>query len=326
LPQPAWLSKNLLHLAGANQGDPTSIAIIYFRGSQNPDDEDAGLRSLSQGQASLLLKSRDSEGLVGVPGKDLLAFVERTPMIESGLLRSSLFLGSSTSLAGADPVLVVDSQESLGIVPIAIRMDGEAAVGVWYTQRPYGIGGEILFDPLGGLWFLDLTTSTSSEVLSNSQSLLGFSPSQQWLAAGGRGPDQPDFQLVDLVSQEARSIQIKPENDRGAGMVVFSPGDTRLAWLEASGSLSKEDFHATLRVSDLKGNSVVDYPQEYFIKTAGLGQAVWLSPLGWLDETSLLVEVRSMGKDSQSVILRLDSQADQVSRVAGGTFCGFLYP
>ena len=221
LPQPAWLSKNLLHLAGANQGDPTSIAIIYFRGSQNPDDEDAGLRSLSQGQASLLLKSRDSEGLVGVPGKDLLAFVERTPMIESGLLRSSLFLGSSTSLAGADPVLVVDSQESLGIVPIAIRMDGEAAVGVWYTQRPYGIGGEILFDPLGGLWFLDLTTSTSSEVLSNSQSLLGFSPSQQWLAAGGRGPDQPDFQLVDLVSQEARSIQIKPENDRGAGMVVF---------------------------------------------------------------------------------------------------------
>ena len=96
--------------------------------------------------------------------------------------------------------------------------------------------------------------------------------------------------------------------------------------MEASGSLSKEDFHATLRVSDLKGNSVVDYPQEYFIKTAGLGQAVWLSPLGWLDETSLLVEVRSMGKDSQSVILRLDSQADQVSRVAGGTFCGFLYP
>jgi hypothetical protein len=220
----------------------------------------------------------------------------------------------------------VDNQESMELVPLAIRMTGEAPTGVWYTQRPYGIGGEILFDPLQGLMYMDMNMAASVEILPQTAGLLGLSPSQAWFAYSDPANGLNGFMIRKLSSGKEIAFQSLPGSDRGSGVVVFSPGDTRLAWLEASGSLSEDNFHATLRVAGLDGVGSIDYPQESFYKTAGLGQAIWLAPLGWLDEKNLLLSVRSMGKDSQAVILNLEPQSGQLTNLAQGTFCAFLYP
>lgn len=326
IPEQAWISKNTLHIAGPNTGN-SNIPLIFFQPSIDGNCDTCGLWLAKDEQSSQLMHFNDIEALVGVPGSDLVVLVERLPQPESGILRSSMFLGDPSSLLSAQPVLVVDSSESLGIVPIAIRMESGSPTGIYYTQRPFGIGGEILFDPLMGLFYLDLATNSTSEVLPSLFAFSSISQSQILVAYSERGTGiDGGIKIRDIGSQEEKFFQVLPDSDRGAGMVVISPDDTRLAWLEARGSLSQDNFHATLRVASMDGKSIQEFPQEQFIKTAGLGEAIWVTPLGWLDNNSLLVGVRSMGKDSQAANLRLDILTGQVTYLAPGLFMGFLYP
>jgi len=326
LPARAWVSKDTLHIAGANTGSP-NFPLIYFQPSFEGNCDGCGLWLLGHDQSNQLLHFNEIEALVGVPAADLVAFVERLPQPESGILRSSMYLGTPSSLPTSQPVLVVDSKESLGIVPIAIRMTSHAAAGIYYTYRPYGIGGEILFDPRMGLSYLDLATNKTSEILPEQTRFSNLSPSMNLAAYSvGMTGEVAGFKILDLGSGQEMFFQALPDSDRGAGMVVISPDDTRLAWLEARGSLTEDNFHAILRVASMDGKSMQDYPQENFIKTAGLGVAIWVTPLGWLDNSNLLVGVRSMGKDSQAANLRLDVLTGGITFLAPGLFCGFLYP
>jgi hypothetical protein len=326
IPKQAWTSKNTLHIVGPYTGS-SNIPLIYFQPSIDGNCDTCGLWLVKDEQTSQLMHLNDIEALVGVPGSDLMVFVERLPLPDSGILRSSMFLGNPSSLPTAQPVLAVDSSESLGIVPVAIQMNAGNPAGIFYTQRPFGIGGEILFDPLMGLFYLDLATKSTSEVLPSSFAFSSISQSQILVAYSERGTGiDGGIKIRDIGSQEENFFQVLPDSDRGAGMVVISPDDTRLAWLEARGSLSQDNFHATLRVASMDGKPIQEFPQEQFIKTAGLGEAIWVTPLGWLDNSSLLVGVSSMGKDSQAANLRLDVLTGDITYLAPGLFMGFLYP
>lgn len=326
IPAQAWVSRNTLHIAGANTGN-VNIPLIYFQPSIEGNCDTCGLWLVKDEQSSQFLHFNEIEAMVGVPGADLVTLVERLQLADSGILRSSMFLGDPSNLSTAQPVQVVDSSESLAIVPIAIQMNADDPIGIFYTQRPFGIGGEIVFDPLMGLFYLDLATNSSSEILPSSFAFSSLSASQKMVAYSERGTGiDGGIKIRDLGNLQEKFFQILSDSDRGAGMVVISPDDTCLAWLEVRGSLSEDNFHATLRVASMDGKSIQEYPQEQFIKTAGLGEAIWVTPFGWLDNSSLLVGVRSMGKDSQAANLRLDILTGQVTYLAPGVFMGFLYP
>jgi len=325
-PAQAWITKNTLHIAGPNTGSP-DFPLIFFQPPVEGNCDACGLWMLDHDQVSQLIHFNELAALIGVPGTDLVAFVERLPQTQSGILRSSMFLGNPSSLPAAQPVLVVDSSESLAVFPVAIRMVGGVAVGIYYTQCPYGIGGEILFDPLQGLSYLDLSTNSTNELLPAATTFSSLSSSQKLVAYSLRGMGvDGGVKIRDLASGQEKFFQSLPDSDRGAGMVVISPDDTRLAWLEARGSLSSDNFHATLRVASMDGRSIREYPQENFFKTAKLGEAIWVTPLGWLDDSSLLVGVRTMGKDSQAANIRLDVLTGETTFLAPGLFNGFLYP
>ncbi|HCM96866.1 MAG: hypothetical protein A2X25_05410 [Chloroflexi bacterium GWB2_49_20] len=324
LPEDTWSARNSMHAAGGNTGRP-DFPLVLFRSEFEGNCDECGVWLLNQDQATLLLHINEMEGLVGVPASDQVAFVERTYLLDDNILRSNLYLGNPASLPASEPVLVLDSNESMVLVPVAIAMNAEAPVGIWYTQRPYGIGGEIVFDPQHGLYYLDLATNSSIEILSPSSAFSSLSASQTLAAYSAMPPQTAGIVVRTLASNEEVVFQCLPDSDRGAGSAVISPDDIHLAWLEARGSLVDDNFHATVRVASLDGQSIRDYPQEYFVKAAGLGEEIWVTPLGWLDNTSLLVGVRSMGKDSQSINLRLDTLTDEVSYLAAGVFAGFIY-
>ncbi len=48
---------------------------------------------------------------------------------------------------------------------IAVDAYNEQPVGVWYSKRPWGIGGDIVFDPRRTLSYLDLQTGVNSQYL-----------------------------------------------------------------------------------------------------------------------------------------------------------------
>lgn len=326
IPEQAWISRYTLHIAGANSNG-SNIPLIYYQGSVEGNCNNCGLWLVKDEQPSQLMHFNELEAMVGVPGIDMVVLVERVSLPDSGILRSRIFLGGSSNLPTAQPILVVDSRESLGIVPVAIQMNADDPIGVFYTLRPFGIGGEILFDPLMGLFYIDLATNSTREILASSIAFSSLSPSQKLAAYSERGNGiNGGIKIRDLENLQEKFFQGLPDSDRGAGMVVVSPDDSRLAWLEVRGSLTEDNLHATLRVANMDGSSSQEFPQENFIKTAGVGEAIWVTPLGWLDESSLLVGIRSMGKDSQAANLRLDVLTGQVSFLAPGLFMGFLYP
>ena len=76
---------------------------------------------------------------------------------------------------------VVDTG-SYAVRPLAIAHDQGQPLGVYYTTIPYGIGGDIVFEPRRSLNYLDLASYQSRELLGIGSSPSGFSPDLTWLA------------------------------------------------------------------------------------------------------------------------------------------------
>jgi hypothetical protein len=131
--------------------------------------------------------------------------------------------------------------------------------------------------------------------------------------------------IRNLVTGENFTFPIWPENDRGSGDGVFSPDNTNVAWMEASGT-SMEDpptFRSIVRVGTTDGLLIGEYPAEYFDAAAGF-PVIRASPVGWLDNDSVLIQAG--GPDWQdNAILRLDLPATPVY-LTNGNFAGFTYP
>jgi len=327
LPEQAMISQNTTHIAGAYSGRP-DLPLFFYQPADPGTCADCGLWLLDHGQISQILQFTNLEAMIGAPGEDTVAFVVRQPNLESNILRSSLFVGDPTSLPSTQPVLVADSHESLVVVPVAIRMEAGIPTGIFYSQRPFGIGGEIVFDPLQGLSYLDLVTKNTREILPGSSAFSSLSSSLKLVAFSLRATENEmgGIKIRNLANGQEKFFESLNESERGAGMVVFSPDDCRLAWLEVHGGLSTDDFHATIRVASLDNSDIHDFPQEAFVSTAQLGEAIWVKPMGWLDNSRLLVSVSSMGKDSQAVDLSLNFLTGEIKSLAAGLFVGFLYP
>mgnify|MGYP006303821269 CR=1 FL=1 len=222
---------------------------------------------------------------------------------------------------------------SYAVQPLAVQASGGQVEGVWYSLMPWGIGGDIVFAPRKGLYYLDISAGGTEELfLTEDYNPQGISPDLTWIAYmpadyGFVEEDSANLTLYNLYSTVMVEIPLRPTSDRGAGYVVFSPNNQYVAWMEGSGWMMAEtpNFHSKVLIADINGNILAELNDRDVATVAGSPNATWVEPVGWLDGETLLVEVIADDWNNRTLVkMRFDGS--QMSVLATGQFAGFIYP
>jgi len=220
----------------------------------------------------------------------------------------------------------MDDPEGRAIKPLALYAEGGVPTGVWYTLRPWGIGGDIVFDPTEGLYYVNISDGTITEYNDNVSRSASMSFDQVW-AANARGiPGNGTFHIYNFQTGENYGFNPLPSSERGAGYGVFSRSNQYVAWMEGSGWTMAEtpNFHATIRVGTTGGAWLVDYPDIMLASLLGTAVA-WAEPVGWLDDQRLVLQTRGTDWSDASVVV-MDITTNYLTYLTSGAFVGFVYP
>ena len=313
-----------VHLAGPANGENFAIPVLYH--SWEPEqalmvnDQD-GIRTLRRTESFLALS--------GTPGQSALAFSE--VLIENNAPHSYLYTGNLDDMGTIVPFYdLADEKTRMALSPVGVKAVDGNPQGVWYTKTGWGIGGvDLIFPITRGLYYYDLISEKNLQYIDPERSIQGISP--DYSLAGSIAFDFEDdrsMTILDLENNETTNFPLKSSSDRGAGFVVFSPDNQFAAWLEGSGSFmdNPESFQAVIRVGDLKsGNVVIEVKDSIISRNLDGNPISFIKPAGWLDNQSLLFEVR--GEDWGDVsLMRLDLIDRTISHFCEGSFVGFAYP
>jgi hypothetical protein len=229
-------------------------------------------------------------------------------------------------LASASPILVMDSRESKYITPLAIRVEGQKPIGIWFTYHLFGIGGTpALFTNNSGLYYFDTPSNTIYEFLTADKTFNNLSVNQAyatWVQA-----NSGDMQITDLINGKTVSFPKRPESEDRAGLGMLSPSGGYIAWEE--GINLTPGIKApiiTVRIGTMEGKFIAEYQHVDFTKTSELSMDSSVNLLGWLSDETLLVRVSQLGKEGGVVILALNVNANEITLFARGEFAGFAYP
>lgn len=312
-----------LHAGSAYLEGSDNLPIVYYSFEQS-----SSLLLSLQGTISTLIDVPDFSGLVGAAGKPILAY---TRVEYAGdTLTSYLYASTIQNLPTAAPVYTETDESGWGIVALAVDVEAEQPVGVWYSKRPWGIGGDIVFEPRRTLSYLDLRSGVSAEYLGADSTPSALSDDRQWVAysddtlvgAGTGMMNVRNLQTGAHISYPLRAA----ENQRGAGEATFSPANTYLAWMEGNGWQVAEtpNFHSVVRVGNLNGNLIAEFADTAFLTVSGLNQVSRVAPVGWFDEETLVVMVNGSSRD-KAVIVTVNITTQEKTRLANGNFVGFVY-
>ena len=294
--------------------------LIYYV-SQNGGE----LWENNNNNSSLLRSAPNLFSMVGTPGKSYAAFTT-LEYLDIGL-KSKVYVGDLQSIAAGEPILESTNTESYAIKPLAIAIKEDQPVGIWYTTVPYGIGGNIVFEPRRTLNYLDLSNYQISTYLNLTQAPVGLSLDQTWVAYNSAGGTGSLMLMHNFDSTSVINLPLNPESDRGAGEAVFSPNNQYVAWKEASDVNVSENalVHQTIRIASVDGSIRAEIPDTSLASVSGFGEIGWITPIGWLDTQTLAIEVlNSSGNDSS--ILTIKSDGTSLAYLTPGSFIGFLFP
>ncbi len=215
---------------------------------------------------TLLRAAYNLLNIISAPGGGIFAFTLLE--YQDYGLGSNLYLGDLQTITTIDPILQSSSTESTAVRPLAISVNDGQPAGIWYTSVPYGIGGDIVFEPRASLSYLNLSDYQTQTRLDDTKDPIGISDDQTWIAytpANGIGPVSivHNFDFSAVVT-----IPLRPDSDRGAGEAVFSPDDQFVAWKEASGSIADQPstFRETVRVASVGWQSYYRSTRSNLIK------------------------------------------------------------
>ena len=306
------------HLAGHLSNGTSDLSIAFFSWENN------SLMLTNLGGVSTLRNVENFYMLAGIPAYPYLAYTQ-VEYAESAL-RSSLTAGDFISISTAPSVMTVVDTSIYAVRPLAISHDHGNPLGVYYTTIPYGIGGDIVFEPRRSLSYLDLATYQSWELLGLGSSPSVFSPDLSWLAFT---PVHVGAMSIAPISDLNNPITLPllPDSDRGAGAAVFSPDNQYVAWKEGSGWMMSEtpNFHATIRIATTSGAITAQIPDSAIAALVGNPSSISVEPVGWLDAGTLLLEVR--GDDwGNASLLRVSPDGSGLAFLVSGGFMGFVYP
>jgi hypothetical protein len=279
-------------------------------------------------QIEVLLKSQYINGLAGAAGSPVIAFSLLNP--KDNILESKLFVSTLKDIPQAAAVITQsDNQNSLSIVPIAVDAQGDKIIGVWFTKCPWGIGGDIVFDPFRGLYYYEYSSRTVKEILDGKQNFQGLSLDRSLAASVDTlNAGQGFIKIISLKTNAFTKVMLDAGSDRGAGYVEFSPDDRFMAWMEGSGFQMAEtpNFHSRIRVAQLEDvpGLVRDVTDAALADALGYPLVGRLEPVGWLDNQVLLFEAHLDSWENVSLV-KLDVATGKLSEFSKGSFVGFGY-
>lgn len=316
------LSPGHVHIAGNYLEGLTGVPVIYF----SLEDHDTLLLKNVNGPSNTLLDVSAFAGMAGAPGLPVFAY---SRVDFNDMLSSELYAGSLALLPVA-PVLTSDQQatDSWPFKPLAVEAQDGQPSGIWYTTIAYGIGGDIVFEPRKGLYYLDMTTRNPREILDRGYNPSCLSFDRTWVAYTPSGVTTAGLTLYNIQNGANVSFPLLPAQDqRGAGDAVISPGNQYVAWMEGAGWIMAEtpSFHATVRVGDFNGTVIADYVDTSLSGVSGLAEAQWAAPVAWLDDQTLIIQVRGLEWD-QSALVKFDIVSRNLSYYGSGSYVGLLYP
>ena len=280
----------------------------------------AALREYSQpGAINVLATVPNMVAMEGSPTCD--AFSYGTVVMDASGTQNALYLAPASQLGKTAPVVSNKDARGYAAFPLAISCGEDQPTGLWYANEPYGIGGDIVFPPYSGLFYYDTAGGTTRLVLDENQRFSGISDDRSLVAYSHR--DDPSTLLVlDVGKNSQTTIPALPDSNRGAGYAIFSPENTKLAWMEGSGFMMSDtpDFHATIRVGTPATQILMEKTDADFGAAAG-EPTLWIKPVTWLDESNLLVEGR--GNTWTNVyLLKLNTDTGSITLFAKGSFLG----
>jgi Tfp pilus assembly protein PilZ len=86
-----------------------------------------------------------------------------------------------------------------------------------------------------------------------------------------------------------------------------------------------QDFYTMIRIASTGGFHLVDIPRKVFDHIASAEKISWIEPVGWLNEQTLVVQVRFEDWNNAALI-RVNLDGSNPLYLASGTFVAFLYP
>ncbi len=316
-----------VHPAGDMADGIASVPLVFWGGDVN----ESGILKLSvnsEGTITPLTSIADPvmfTGMMGMPASPVVAYSTLEYDENGALIRSKVYLGEYGSLASVSPLLVIESRGSEYITPLAIRVDEQNPVGIWFTYHLMGIGGTSgLYTNNSGLYYFDIASNTVYEFLSKDKTLNDLSANQAY--AAWTQSNSGDMHLTSLNLRQAMSFPMLPTSERGAGFGVVSPSGGYVAWAEGTNLEMGEIPEITVRIGTYKGNILGEYPHANFAKTSELGMDTNIRLAGWFSDETLLVSVEQIGKEGASAIVAVNVNTGEVTLFAKGEFKGFAYP
>jgi hypothetical protein len=312
-------SPTSVHVAG-RFADEETLPIVYIS-----TENDGSLQYFDDGEIITVAITPNISYLIGTLGQSSMVYT--TAVFKENALVSELFIGDLETLYEAEPVMVRTDSAGWTFRPMAITMVGEQPIGIWYSLTPWGIGGDIVFEPRQGLFYLDLTSNRVAEHVDPSINPSSFSPDLTWLAYTMDDMEQPLIIMPDLDTERAITFPLAAESNRGAGNAVFSPDNQFVAWMEGSGMrlAAVPDFNILIRIASTEGEIITEFPANAVAEAVGTQDIQWIEPVGWLDEETLLLQVH-FDTWAQTDIVRVKYDGSDISSLASGSFAAFIYP
>lgn len=320
----SYVEPSNLHIAGAVPQGGTDLSLVYYSFEQNNS-----IMLSDYGQVSTLRPVPYFSGMAGAQGSPFVAYT--TAEFANDSLIANLYVGSTQTLPTAEPVLSDVDPQGWALVALAVDMLGDKPVGVWYSKRPWGIGGDIVFHPRRTLSFLDLRTRTAYQYMGADANPSALSVDRQWVAYTNDtnvGTGVGAMTIRNMQTGENISYPLLNAIDqRGAGAASFSPSNQYLAWMEANGWQMAEvpNFHSTIRVGNLNGNVIAEFADTSLVSVSGLSMVQRVEPVGWFDDNMLVVMARGEHWDD-AVLISIDIPSQSTRLLANGVFVGFTYP
>lgn len=304
--------------------DSITAPVIYYSFENAAD-----IRQNLSGNISTVVSIADLTYLRGALGQHAYAYVTTTwgndNLISRIYLRNVQGGGASWAHERVDPQIYAT-------IPLAVKAENDQPQGVWFSLMPFGIGGDIVFPPHKGLYYLDMIAGgTVNLVLVEDFNPVGLSPDLTWVAYapadnGFVNGTNPRLTLYNWQTTVAIEIPINATSDRGAGYAVFSPDNQYVAWMEASGWLMAEtpNFHSRVVIADINGNIITQLADNALAGYSGDPNSYWVQPVGWLDNETLIVDVHGDDWNNTSLVkVRFDGS--NMAFLAPGRFEGFTY-
>jgi hypothetical protein len=270
---------------GSLMGEDASVSIEWW----NPADD----------QWHTIADAANITGIASAPAQAVMVFTtaEVTPDGASSSRGVEVRVGAEAVVLYGPTALRTE-----GYVYSPLGVDVSSGLdGVWITERPYGIGGDIVFEPSQALLTYNQNTAKMQVILDEQRRPVALSKDRKWAASVNR--DDKDLQVLNMQTGQSIPLPVLPASDRGAGLGVFSPDDNLLAWMEGSGFQMSEtpNFMARVRVSDLNGKILYDQPMSAY-QPAAPWQMAKAYPVGWLDGSTLLVELINTDWDAAEIL------------------------